>query len=387
MVRNTIEDYSICAGCYACEEACPVNAISMEMDSRGFYRPHVNHDMCIGCGKCKSSCDYNSEEHIHCNDAPIAAYGIKHLDEKVRAASRSGGIFTAITDYVIDRGGCVFGAYLSNDYEVKHIKCETKAERDLLRGSKYVQSNLKNIYKEVKEQLLTGRLVVFSGTGCQVAGLKSFLKKDYENLITIDIVCHGVPSPGIWKDYVNYLRRKYGSFTNFNFRDKSILGWDMHIESYLVNGRKKISREYSSLFTDDYILRESCFECRYTNMSRPGDFTIADFWGVDNFFNQFNDNKGVSLLLVNSSKGEEIFSSINENGSITSLKCDNFNFKHRQLREPTAKPNNYETFWEDYERQGFDYILKKYGLGDKKKKLKTLKSIVIVYIKRRYLKR
>ena len=373
-----------CCGCTACASICPKDAITMQPDEKGFLYPIIDKEKCVGCGLCEKTCDFNSPEHIHFNSEPIAAYGIKHNDENVRAASRSGGVFTAITDYVLSQGGCVFGACLSEDYEVKHIKCDTKEERDKLRGSKYVQSNLEGIFLQVKDELLKQKLVAFSGTGCHVAGLKSFLKKDYDNLITIDIVCHGVPSPGIWRDYVNHIKKKYGYVHSFNFRDKSILGWDMHIESFRVKKRKIISREYSSLFTDDYILRDSCFECRYTNMSRPGDFTIADFWGVDSFFETFNDNKGVSLLLVNSQKGKAIFDTTISN-EVTALKCDNFNFKHKQLHEPTDKPNDYDIFWNDYKEEGFEYVLKKYGTGNIKKKLQTYKSIAVVYIKRKFL--
>ncbi len=378
---------SDCCGCTACYSACPKNAITMSENEKGFKYPVVDESLCINCGICKGVCDFNKREHISCSDSPLAVYGIKHLNENVRNESRSGGVFTAITDVLLERGAVIFGATLDDDFVVRHIKCSSKEERDKLRGSKYVQSDLSDTFKAVEQELKSGRIVAFSGTGCQVAGLKSFLRKDYENLYTFDIVCHGVPSPKVFGDYISYINKKYGKISGFNFRDKTLLGWDMHIESFMVKGKKRISRMYAQLFTTDYISRESCYNCKYTNISRPGDFTLADFWGVDKAFKGFNDNKGVSLLLVNSEKGNDLFEDANVKNVIEFNKCESDVYIQPQLKQPAKKPNGYDTFWQEYEQNGFDYVMKKYSTLNKKIGLNSNKVLIKRFVKRKIFKK
>ena len=376
-----------CCGCTACFSVCPKNAITMVENEKGYKYPEVNTELCVNCGLCKNVCDFNKTEHFHHSEQPIAAYGIKHLDSAVRAESRSGGVFTAVTDAILDKGGCVFGAVLDDDFVVHHVKCESRNERDRLRGSKYVQSDMGGIYREVEKELKTGRLVAFSGTGCQVAGLQSFLRKEYDNLYTFDIVCHGVPSPKVFREYISYVEKKYGKISNFNFRDKSILGWDMHIESFIAKGKKHISRTYSNLFTTNFNIRDCCYNCKYTNMSRPGDFTLADFWRVDEHFPGFNDNKGVSLLFVNSTKAESLFKDILDKNLLDCKKCEKMSFSQPQLHEPTKKPGGYNEFWNEYCNNGFECIIKKYSSDNKKIAFQTKKILIKRFIKRKIFKR
>ena len=191
-----------CCGCTACMSVCPRKAISMSPDDKGFLYPVIDKDKCIECGLCTRTCSFGKTSHKFHSDVPLKAYGAKHKDSDIRANSRSGGCFTAISDYVLENNGCVFGARLLDDLSVQHVLAESKSERDKMRGSKYVQSNLGNCFSVVKEKLEGGRLVLFSGTACQVDGLYAYLGRDYENLITIDIVCFGVPSPKVLRDYL-----------------------------------------------------------------------------------------------------------------------------------------------------------------------------------------
>lgn len=375
-----------CCGCSACASVCPKSAISMETDEKGFLCPKVDDSKCVECGLCLKVCEFNKEAHFYYSEKPLAAYGIKHKNEKVRANSRSGGVFTVITDYIIDNGGCVFGASLDPDFVVRHVKSNTKEERNRLRGSKYVQSEMGNVFKEVENELKTGRLVAFSGTACQVAGLQSFLRKEYENLFTFDIVCHGVPSPKVFSDYIQYLREKYGDISGFDFRDKSILGWDMHFESFITHGNKKVSRDYSRLFYSHYPLRPSCFDCKYANMHRPGDFSLADFWGVNKHFEGFNDNKGVSLLFANSDKALALMDKEEILYNIDYRKCETLDFVHPNLKHPTARPEDYDEFWDYYNNHGFKASIYKYCNGDFISRFKRFKPIAIIYLKRKVLK-
>lgn len=377
-----------CCGCTACYSICPKNAISMVEDEKGFKYPKVDKELCVQCGLCDKVCAFSRKEQFSFGDEPIAAYAIKHKDEDVRKNSRSGGVFTAITDYVLQQNGCIYGAVMDKAFVVKHVKAENMEQRNQMRGSKYVQSDMTDVFRDVKKELLTGRLVVFSGTGCQVAGLRSYLMKDYDNLIAIDLVCHGVPSPLVWKDYVAYLRKKYkGAISEIQFRDKSLLGWDMHIESFKTGKRKVYSKNYALLFSQGRILRDSCFNCKYTSLARTGDFTLADFWGIDKFFKGFNDNKGVSLLFVNSNKAEDLLTKEEILDGLEIKKCETYDFSQPNLKHPEKKPMDREKFWEEYNKYGLEYILNQYGMGNVKEKMRIYKSIFIIYIKRKVLKK
>lgn len=377
-----------CCGCTACMEVCPKDAITMKPDEKGYFYPAIDKELCIDCGLCGRTCGFVKEDQKTGSEKPLKAIGLKHKNKYVRQKSRSGGAFTVITDYVLENGGCIFGVVLDNDNVVRHILAEDSKTRDKMRGSKYVQSDMNHCFRKAKEQLDNGRLVAFSGTACQIDGLKSYLRKDYENLITIDIVCHGVPSPKLWKDYLDYINKRYKrGITDFDFRDKSILGWDMHLESFKVNKKKIVARDYSRLFQKNLNLRESCFNCKYCSLNRVADFTLADFWGVDAFRKGFNDNKGISLLFVNTQKAIQIYKNAGFDTEVELFECENYNFSQPNLKAPTQKPENYDQFWEDYTEKGFEHIVNhnvKNGFIDN---LKFKKSLAIIYFKRKVLKK
>lgn len=364
------ESKNNCCGCSACEQICPKNAVKMEPDNEGFLYPVIDSSLCVECGACKNVCAFQNDYE---KNKSQKAYAVKHKDFDTRMTSRSGGVFIAISDYILDKNGTVYGAAFDDDFSVCHIRTTNKSERDRLKGSKYVQSDVKDTFASVKNDLKNGMYVLFSGTACQVAGLKNYLKNtDTSKLYTCDLVCHGVPSPKIWKEYLSHCEKKYkGKVTNADFRDKT-LGWKAHQEAIWIDNNKHILREYTYLFYENDIERPSCYNCKYTNLDRPADFTLADFWGIDRIVPNFSDNKGVSLLLINSDKGCELFNSINN--EIDFVECDiNKSIEpNPNLSRPTAKPKSREAFWIYYSKKGFEKTLKKY-----------YKKIVIKRIKKR----
>lgn len=357
-----------CCGCSACEQICPKNAIKMESDDKGFLYPVIDSSLCVECGACKKVCAF---QNGYKKNRAQKAFAIKHKDFNTRMTSRSGGVFIAISDFILEKNGSVYGAAFDDDFSVCHIRTTNKSERDRLKGSKYVQSNVKDTFANVKQDLKNGMYVLFSGTACQVGGLKNYLKNtDTTKLYTCDLVCHGVPSPKIWKEYLNHCEKKYsGKVTNANFRDKT-LGWYVHKEAIWIDGKKYNSNEYAYLFKDSYILRPSCFNCKFTNLDRPADFTLADFWGINNILPEFDDNKGVSLLLVNSEKGLQLLNEVSDNIDCVECDIESSIRANPNLSRPTAKPENREGFWDFYYKNGFERTYKKYYNKVRIKKIK-----------------
>ena len=235
----------------------------------------------------------------------MKVYAIKHKDERIREASRSGGFFTALSDWFLNHKGVVYGCVLTEKYEAKHIRCIDKNVRNLMRGSKYIQSSMGNCFELVKKDLDECKNVLFTGTSCQIDGLKHYLQREYDNLFCLDIVCHGVPSKKVWIEYLKWLSKDdLGSISSVDFRNKVDFGWHTHVETITFKDGSKINSEvFQRLFYGHAVLRPSCYVCPYKNVFHPGDITIADFWGIDKCKPEFDDNKGVSLVLVNTEKG------------------------------------------------------------------------------------
>ena len=352
------ESKNNCCGCSACEQICPKNAIKMTPDNEGFLYPEIDGSLCVECGACKNVCAFQNDYE---KNKSQKAYAVKHKDFDTRMTSRSGGVFIAISDYIFEKNGTVYGAAFDNDFSVCHIRTTNKSERDRLKGSKYVQSDVKDTFASVKNDQKNGMYVLFSGTACQVAGLKNYLKNiDTSKLYTCDLVCHGVPSPKVWKEYLDYCEKKYnGKVTNADFRDKT-LGWNAHKEAIWIDNNKHILKKYTYLFYENDIERPSCYNCKYTNIDRPADFTLADFWGINKIVPNFNDNKGVSLLLVNSDKGIELFNRIKDDTVFVECDINKSILPNPNLLNPTAKPKSREAFWIYYGKNGFEKTLKKY---------------------------
>lgn len=357
------KDKEHCCGCRVCEQICPQSAITMQMDECGFLYPMIDSQKCIDCGLCLKKCSFQNGYKKRKEFEPARSYAARHKEMGTMMKSRSGGAFTAVSDQILMSGGVVYGAgYDSEDrlFRVIHKRAETQEQRNEFRGSKYVQSDLGDVFCQIKKDLAAGKSVLFSGTGCQVGALHTYLGKEYDQLLTVDIVCHGVPSPKIWEDFLKMREQENGGIiTSVDFRDKVHYGWKAHRETVWVNEKRISSRLYSKLFYLDVATRPSCFRCIYANKNRPGDITIADFWGHEDAVPGFNaDNKGVSLVMVNTQKGYDIWEKAEKDMEI--IDCTGYPFRHTNMKRPTKRPDNYEEFWEDYQQFGFDFVIKKY---------------------------
>lgn len=288
-------------------------------------------------------------------------YAVSHKEEAVRGASRSGGIFTAVSDYVLAEKGVVYGCALTEDWKAVHIRAENQEDRDRMRGSKYVQSELGDTFRKVQSDLRAGRTVLFSGTPCQVAGLKSCLGRDYENLYCVDIVCHGVPSPKVWAAYLQWQEERNGAkIVAVDFRNKRDFGWRAHRETLVFdNGKRVHSRVFRNLFYAHAVLRPSCYECPYKSVRRPGDMTIADYWGIEKAAPAFDDNKGVSLVMVNNAAGQRLFQAVQ--GEVKWKQTRLEDSMQPPLEAPFPKPADREQFWRDFSGKPFGHIARKYG--------------------------
>ena len=385
-----IVDKKDCCGCTACQSVCPRGAISMKPDSLGFLYPVVDKNKCTKCNLCSKVCSFNKAyKRNEANE--IEVYAVRHKDIKEIENSRSGAMFIAITDHVIDNGGVVYGAGYRGHFIVTHKRAISKEERDDFRGSKYVQSDLNDTFKRIRNDLKAGLMVCFSGTPCQTAGLRSFLdttRTDFTNLITIDIVCHGVPAPYIWRDYLDWTEKTHkGVADAISFRDKQEVGWTAHKESFIINGKKIFSSTYADLFFMHLMSRHSCNVCHYANTERPSDITIGDFWGWENIDTEFNkDDKGVSLVLLNSTKGKKLFDKVKHD--IDYIKTELDLALQPNLQQPSTVSPQRMNFERDYKSKGFEYVMKKYNKkAHKSCKLKEILHKIKWNINHRLLKR
>ena len=351
----------------------------MEPDALGFLYPKVDESKCVECGLCEKVCQFNDNYDRSLNLEQPIAYAARHKDISEVMRSRSGAAFVAISDYILEQGGVVYGAGYKDHFRVVHKRAATKEERDEFRGSKYVQSDLTGVFRQVKEDLRNGLTVLFSGTPCQTSGLNAFVgKKLRENLYLIDIVCHGVPGPYIWRDYLAYLEKKHGSMITYvNFRDKELYGWRAHKETFkFENGGGKMNFTY--LFYQHILFRHSCGVCHFTNLHRPSDITIADYWGWERTDKDFNaDNKGCSLVLCNTEKGRQLFEAVKDR--MDTIPAELANVMQTHLAKPSQihpKRMDFERYYID---NGFEYACRKtammgwrYQANRVKKKIKRL---------------
>jgi len=312
-----ITDKKNCVGCAACANKCPQKCIVMREDNEGFVYPNIDKDSCISCGLCEKVCPVlNLPLH-----RPVEnVYACYNKDRDIREKSSSGGCFSLLAEHVLIKGGYVVGAAFDSDLSVHHIMINQEKDLALLRGSKYVQSKIGNIYVNVKGALETGKEVLFSGTPCQVAGLVRFLGKEYDNLFLVDVVCHGVPSPKVYRQRLKEIREKIGEdVVSVNFRDKT-LGWhNFQLVFTGLTGCVKESKQESSYmraFLSNMSVRPSCSVCHYNDEHSSADLTIADYWGVETKFPELSDNKGVTVVLVNTIKGNRLFTQVRKNAEV-----------------------------------------------------------------------
>ncbi len=373
----SITDKEKCSGCMACFSICGRQAITMVPDGMGFKYPKVDLDKCVECGLCEKVCAFNDEYATPNNFEQPKAFAARHKTIAEVEKSRSGAMFAAISDYILDQGGVIYGAGYDSTFRVLHKRAVTKFERDEFRGSKYVQSDMGNVMNQVAADLKQGRAVLFSGTPCQTAGLDSFLrlrKVDTTKFYMCDIVCHGVPGPNLWKDYLAYIQRKEAkTVTNVNFRDKARFGWTAHRESFEFDNTYTYTYTYT--FYQHIMFRPSCGTCHYTNLRRSGDITLADFWGWEQTDANINkDDKGVSLIFVNTPKGEQMLRDIENKVTLIPARLEDC--LQPNLRQPSVLHPQSKQFAADYEKLGFERTMRKYAMMGWKYNLKHLKSCV-----------
>ena len=354
-----LADHTRCTGCTACASGCPRDAITMERDREGFAYPTVDLDKCVHCGRCTAVCPLLREREPKPLPAVFAAW---NRDESIRKDSTSGGAFTALADYVLEGGGVVFGAAFDGKQHLRHVACFRKEDLWRLRGAKYVQSDLGDTFRAVREALKT-RLVLFSGTPCQVDGLYRYLGGRPENLITCDLVCHGVPSPGVWEDMARSIeQRKRKGLQAVRFRNK-VTGWkDSHFTTVYDDGTVDTAplfrTEYGRAFGRALFLRPSCYRCAYTNMNRPGDFTLGDFWGLRDDELPEQQEKGINLLMVNTPHGSHIFDQLPL--ARQAFPPERAIAGNPRLASPIAQPADRAAFFAAYALEPFDQVRKKF---------------------------
>lgn len=362
---------SECCGCTACESICPKDAISMTPDALGFLYPQVDADKCINCGLCSRVCDFHEGYNTSMNLAEPEAYAGRLLSADGLKASQSGGAFVALTDVILQQGGIVYGAGFEGHFRVTHQRANTTEKRDALRKSKYVQSDMRGVMKSIKQDLTQGHKVLFSGTACQCAGVRAYIgKKLSVNLILVDIICHGVPAPYVWRDYLSWIEKKYkGQITEAIFRNKPLFGWRNHRESFKIGNRWIHKDAYTYLFYNHFMLRESCYACPYTNPRHPSDITLADMWGLDESFHpMLADNKGCSCILINTAKGKVLFEESASTMVVCNLKTEQFT--QPNLQKPSWRNLQRSAFEQDFTNYGFERVLRKYGNVTWKRKLR-----------------
>ncbi len=310
-----------CCGCSACAAICPKGCIQIEQDLEGFYHPKLNSQNCIECKKCLTICPVNQKEtsiYPETEERVTQAYAAYNTDLLQRYTSSSGGIFTLLANWVIEKGGIVFGAAFDENFQVKHIKVDSKEQIKKLQGSKYVQSQIGDTFLKTKTYLEEGRFVLFSGTPCQIEGLLHFLKKPYENLITIDVFCTGVPSPKIWKDYLEYRKEQACAekIEHINFRNKSE-GWENYRVYFSFDNGIEYSKgskedSYMQGFIRGIFLQPACYQCKFKEIKHNSDLTLGDFWGIRKELPEYYNFYGVSAILVHSQKGEKILKQLDQ---------------------------------------------------------------------------
>lgn len=357
-----ITEKSKCCGCSACANVCQKKCITMISDEKGFLYPYVNKSECVDCGLCNKICPILNPKS---NVEEKSAYAAYNRDDETRKVSSSGGIFGCIANEILNKGGVVFGAaYADNFKSIKHIGVESKEDLPKLYGSKYLQSVIGDSYQSAEAYLKTDRKVLFVGTSCQIAGLKAYLRKDYENLLTVDVICHGTPSPRVWKDYADEKEDEFQSkIVAADFRNKRF-GWDKSVLLLLfANGAEYCAfgskDEYIRGFLMNLYLRESCYKCACKGNNVLSDISLGDFWGIESVLPNFNDNKGVSAIILNTANGKNFFNNIRSEMVTETVTYDDVLNGNPALIKPVEKPSKSDKFWNVYLKCGLVKAYKK----------------------------
>lgn len=352
---NNVES---CYGCNACEQICPKNAIKLIENSEGFNYPSLNDKLCVNCGLCEKVCPYTKKL---VDNEINNVYGLQNLNQDDLMKSSSGGVFIAMAKFVLSKGGFVAGCILDENFVAKHILTNDLNLVEKMQGSKYVQSYIGNVYANIKKFLDDGRFILFSGTPCQVAGLKFFLMKEYNNLLTIDLICHGVPSQFLLNEYIKNQNKK---LNDLKFRDKKTNGWRSAGIIRYEGGSKKINPNndsyYNLYYIENAVSRMSCYSCKYSTTNRVGDITIGDFWNINDEFSNIDTKNGFSEIKINSNKGMNFFNSIKNNFFIVDSTLKIIVNGNGNLVKPCEKPNIRDEIYNEINKYGYKFVVKKY---------------------------
>lgn len=363
-----------CCGCRACEQSCHKHAIAFKEDDEGFLQPHVDQDKCVNCGKCLKVCPIHT---ININQGAQKVYAAKTTSEADLKECSSGGLFYEMAKYVFDQNGVVCGCGIDDSLMPRHVIATSLGEAKTLRGSKYVQSSIGNIYTQTKEYLDKGVIVLFTGVPCQVAGLKNFLSKDYLNLYCVDIICHGVPSRKLYGAYLKWLTDKYGEISSVEFRSKKRHQWSLTLS---IKTQNKEYLKIASLdpyyynFLEGNTYRESCYTCPYSQRQRPGDITIGDFWGIEKTHPELFDIRGVSCALLNNKKGQTLWAAIEFRIDATEVEPSDIINYNGNLRQPTNRKPIRDVVYQRLNEKGFEAI--PYDLSLKSRFIDSLKNYI-----------
>ena len=352
-----LKDIDLCCGCHACFNICPVEAIEMRYDSKGFLYPCINNERCIDCHQCKTVCpilhkplDFKLEE----------IYGAYVKDEEERMSSCSGGIFAVLAKQVLKSHGVVFGAAYDDENLVYHTWIDTLDDLYKLKGTKYVQSRIEDSFKRAKKFLEENRIVLFSGTPCQIAGLKNFLRRDYDKLICLDLICHGVPSPIVWKKYLKEIAPN-NKIEKVIFRSKSE-GVSNSTIRYFLDDDKFIEEKYNTSpyikgFTQNLYVRTSCTKCKFKGINRCSDITIGDFWSAKEFHPEFADDYGISTMIIHTSKGQYWLKKIEKEINIVISTKKEAECWNDCLMKPAAANPKTDLFYKDWKEKSLRDII------------------------------
>lgn len=365
-----------CSGCSACSAVCPKNCISMKADKEGFLYPEVDETRCLHCGKCEKVCPV---EHVVSDGTVIpSAWGANAIDKKLRLASSSGGVFSLLAKRTLDEGGTVCGAAMSDDCKyARHVFADDESQLAKLRGSKYLQSNVEDTYRQTKEKLEKGTTVLYSGTPCQIAGLRAFLGKEYTNLLCVGIFCHGAPSPALWSEYVEYCNEKLGApVKDVQFRNKD-KGWNqfglrMETKTGVVQNKTAQKDPYMRMFLRNFSLRPSCYQCAAKNNACDADLMIGDFWGAQSVVGELYDNAGTSVILAYSEKGRRVIDEIKSETELCETTYEDAVMHNSAYTRSVAMPEKRDAFFEDFCDMDFASLERKYVPISTKEQIKML---------------
>lgn len=377
-----ITDKSKCCGCTACKSICPKQAIIMKQDEEGFLYPIIDKTKCVNCGLCDKVCpiknakEEKKEQH---------AYIFQNTNDEIRRESTSGGAFTAIAEYIIKNNGIVYGAIFDENYKVIHTGIDKIEELYKFRNSKYVQSEIGNCYSEVKQNLNNDRIVCFSGTSCQIEGLKNYLGKDYEKLLLVDVVCRAVPSPLIWKKYLNLRQKEYKNISKIMFRDKYYGYKYSNLSIYNKDNDKKQeyhkgvdSDPYLRAFFSNICDRPSCYDCKFKKLHRESDITIWDCFDVEKYNKEFDDDKGTNRILTHTKKGDNIIKKLTKTNKVEEIDVEKATKGFLAIFQPVKKNERREQFFKDANTLTEEELFNKYFADTIKIKLERYGRVALL---------